>query len=178
MTKFTALSAAALTLGLAFSVPATGFAAGEETPPTTKKCSKGKVLDKQSGKCVQAESNLLDADERYEAVREYAYAGEYDNAATILASFANQNDPRVQNYLGFIARKKGDMNTAMHHYAAALSIDPDYILARSYMGQGLISMGDSEGARAQLAEIRQRGGRNTWAYTALAMALRGVPTNY
>lgn len=167
-----------LLIATALALPHLASAAGSENPPATVKCAQGKVKDAKTGKCVKVESNLLNDDERYEAVREYAYAGQYDNALTVLAGFEDQDDPRVFNYLGFINRKQGNMDAAMDYYARALSIDPDYILARSYMGQGLAAQGDLAGAKIQLAEIRERGGRNTWAYTALSMALRGVQTDY
>lgn len=171
------LSSAALALALSFALPHAAFAK-DETPPATKTCSSGKVLDKATNKCVRTSSNEINDDERYEAVREYAYFGDYTGALSILASFEDQTDPRMFNYYGFINRKQGNMDAAMEYYAKALTINPDYILARAYMGQGLAAEGDLAGARAQLAEIRTRGGRNTWAYTSLAMALRGVQTNY
>lgn len=178
MTKTSFLSAALLGASLSLGFAASAFAAGSDNPPSAPKCKAGEAMDVSTKKCVKVESNLLDDDERYDAVREYAYAGEYGSAEIVLAAFADQSDPRVLNYRGFIARKQGDMDAAMGYYTAALSIDPDYILARSYMGQGLAASGDVAGAREQLAEIRTRGGRNTWSYTALAMALRGVQTNY
>lgn len=172
------LSAGFLAASLSLAAPQALFAAADETPPSTVKCSQGKVKDATTGKCVKVESNLLDDDERYEAVREYAYAGQYENAEIVLAGFDNGDDPRVLNYKGFVNRKLGNMDAAMEYYQQALTIDPDYILARSYMGQGLAAQGDYLGAREQLAEIRTRGGRNTWAYTQLAMSLRGVSSDY
>lgn len=177
MTKQKIFSAAMIVASLTITAPQAAFAKGEE-PPTTKNCSKGKVLDKKTGKCVQAESNLIIDDERYDAVREYAYHGDYDGALSILATFEDQNDPRVHNYHGFINRKRGNIEVAMAHYSKALEIDPDYVLARSYMGQGLVAAGDTYGAYEQLSEIRTRGGEDTWAYKALAKAIRGEPTDY
>lgn len=170
-------TAALLATGLALTLPAAALAKGE-TPPSTKKCKAGKVYDKASKNCVDAHSNLIIDDERYTAVREYAYFGDYDNALKILASFDDQNDPRRYNYYGFVNRKQGHMKEAMAFYAQALDIDPDYVLARSYMGQGLVSQGDMDGAATQLREIETRSGRDTWAYKALAMAMAGAPTDY
>ncbi|WP_085308438.1 tetratricopeptide repeat protein [Planktotalea arctica] len=182
MSKITLFSSALLAAALMVGAPQTGFAAGEDTPPkttnTTKKCKEGKVYDAQSKKCLAVESHNFSDDQLYLAAREMAYAGQYQNALHVLDSAQNQNDPRILNYRGFTNRKLGNHAVAMQFYEAALSINPDYILARSYMGQGLLAHGDAIGARAQLAEIRTRGGRNTWSYTALALALRGVPSNY
>lgn len=172
----------AFCLAMLMSAPA--FAAGSDggntpsTTPTTTKCEKGKVYDKKTKKCVDAESNLIDDDIRYGAIRELAYAGKYDRAMLVIASAENQRDPRMLNYRGFIARKQGQIDTAMIYYNQALSIDPDYHLARSYMGQGLIAQGDLVGALAQLREIEARGGKGTWPHEALEKALRGMPTDY
>jgi hypothetical protein len=42
------------------------------------------------------------------------------------------------------------------------------------MGQALVEQGQIEEAKAQLIEIRDRGGENTWAYRALLETLGGV----
>jgi len=104
--------------------------------------------------------------------------GDQSQYGEVLDAAENQNGPRILNYRGFTNRKLGNHAVAMEFYEAALSIDPNYILARSYMAQGLLAYGDEDGARVQLAEIRERGGRNTWSYTALQMALRGTPSKY
>lgn len=182
MSKITFFSTALVAASLLIAAPQIVRAAGDETPPkttnTTKKCKAGQIWDADLKKCLKVESHNFTDDQLYLAAREMAYAGQYDNALRVLDAAQNQNDPRILNYRGFTNRKLGNHAAAMQYYEAALSIDPDYILARSYMGQGLLAYGDESGARLQLAEIRERGGRNTWSYTALAMALRGTPTNY
>ena len=59
----------------------------------------------------------------------------------------------------------------MAYYRAALKANPDNLLARSYMGEALAEMGKAELARAELSEIRARGGRGTWAEIALRLAI-------
>lgn len=175
-TFFAALAAA--------SIATTSLAAGSDstTPPvktqTTQDCENGQIWDKQKAKCVNPQSGALSDDDLYEAARELAYDGQYENALTVLNVAVNQNDPRILNYKGFANRKAGRVEKGMVYYEAALEIDPDYILARSYMGQALISDGDFDGARAQLKEIEERGGRDTWAYAALEQALGGVSTDW
>ena len=182
MSKVIVFSSALIATSMMLGTPAARFAAGSETPPTktntTKKCKKGMVYDKDTKKCLQVESHNFTDDQLYLAAREMAYDGQYLNALAVLDAAENQNDPRILNYRGFTNRKLGNHAVAMEFYEAALRIDPNYILARSYMGQGLLAYGDEDGARVQLAEIRERGGRNTWSYTALQMALRGTPSNY
>lgn len=117
-------------------------------------------------------------DTLYEAAREFAYAGQHENALRALRAAYNQEDPRILNYMGYNTRKLGDMQLGMTYYKRALQKDENYILARSYMGQALIEQGDVEGARVQLVEIRDRGGENTWAYRALLQSLGGERTTY
>ena len=153
-------------------------AGSDDTQPpvateTTEKCKDGQIWDKEKELCVEATSGALSDDDRYNAARELAYDGQYRNALTVLAAAENQNDPRILNYKGFALRKSGHLADGMVFYQAALKIDPDYILARSYMGQALISEGDLIGAKEQLTQIADRGSKDTWAYIALDQALRG-----
>jgi tetratricopeptide (TPR) repeat protein len=176
----TVLLSLPFTIALSFAAYAAG--GSDDTPPkptrTTTECSDGQIYDEDAKACVAADKQSFNDDDRYDAVRELAYAGAYDRAEAIMASADQPNDPRFLNYRGFIARKQGDMAQAMEFYTAALAIDPDYLLARSYMGQGLAASGDMEAAKDQLSEIALRGGRETWAYVALKLALSGQPSSY
>ncbi|SPH17272.1 hypothetical protein DEA8626_00788 [Defluviimonas aquaemixtae] len=168
----------------AASVSSMALAAGSDStkPPvktqTTQECKGGKIWDKKKAKCVNPQSGALSDDDLYDAARELAYDGQYENALKVLDVAENQNDARVLNYKGFANRKAGRVEAGMAFYQAALEIDPDYILARSYMGQALIADGDILGAESQLAEIEKRGGRDTWAYAALDKALGGEPSDW
>lgn len=164
------------TLAIAFS-PIASFAAGSDdtAPPTptatTIKCEEGLVYDEKTKKCVAPVEGALDDDTLYQAVRELAYAGKYDAALTVLAAMSDQSDDRVLTYLGFINRKMGNVERGMDYYDVALSLNPNNILARSYMGQGLVEQGEMELAQAQLDEIVARGGAGTWAETSLRRAI-------
>ena len=169
-----------LTVAVVMSSPALAVDDGSTPPPsteTTEKCSGQKIFDKETQKCVDADHQSFNDDTRYKAVRELAYAGAYDRALGVIAKADDTSDPRFLNYRGFIARKTGNMDDAMAFYTAALKQNPDYLLARSYMGQGLIAMGDIDGAKAQLREISLRGGRNTWPYFALKQSIRSGPSS-
>lgn len=164
------------------SAPAFAVGSDDETPPTptetTQTCEDGQIFDEKTKACVDADKQSLNDDDRYRAVRELAYAGRYDSALGVIAAADNAQDARFLNYRGFILRQRGDMGGALALYAAALRADPDYILARSYMGMGLAQMGHRGAARSQLEQIAARGGADTWAYRALAAALsgKGAPT--
>lgn len=162
--------------------PVLAFGAGSDDPEppkttaTTSQCTAPQIYDPATQSCVDAQESRLDDDTRYDAVRELAYAAEYTRALQVLATMSDQSQSRVWTYKGFIARKTGKTDLAMQYYQAALDVDADNILARSYMGQGLVMQGQSDAARVQLSEIRARGGRNTWAEYALRTALESAKT--
>jgi len=158
--------------------PAFAFAAGSEdpTPPkpseTTMVCEQGKIWDEKAEACVAAEESRLDDETLYRAAREFAYVGQFGNALQALDAMSDQADDRVLTYRGFAHRKMGDVARGMSYYRAAIEANPDNLLARSYMGQALVEAGDTEAATLQLAEIRARGGRETWPEWSLKSALR------
>lgn len=179
--RLTALAPAGFAL-LSLGLPA--FAAGSDSdaPPkpteTSTECEDGMVYDDATKSCVKSSAAIVDDEMRYAAVRELAYGGRYASAMMVLDTAEAPEDPRFLNYRGFVHRKLGDTETAMRYYHRALAADPDALLARSYMGQGLIAQGDLTGALAQLREIEARGGGDTWAHAALEQALRGIETTY
>lgn len=157
-------------------------AAGSDSsePPkpteTTQKCKDGQMWDKDTKTCVSAQQGMFDDDTLYDAARELAYDDQYENAIDLLQLASNSDDPRILNYLGFSNRKAGRMDVGMGYYKEALKRDPDYILARSYMGQAYLQQNQRNAARDQLLEIEARGGKGTWAHTALVMAMKNAST--
>lgn len=176
-TTFITFAAATLISGAAF---AAGSDSSEPPKPTetTTVCADGQIYDADSKTCLDSKAEVFDDTNRYDAAREMAYAGQYKEALSVLAWAENPNDPRILNYKGFVNRKTGNGQIAMAYYSEALAIDPDYILARSYMGQGLVAEGDYVGARNQLLEIRARGGEGTWAEASLEKALMGEVSDW
>lgn len=159
------------------ALPALAFAVGsdDDTPPTptdtTKTCENGQVWDADSQNCVAPKDARLNDADRLKAVRELAYAGRLNDAQTVLDAMQDQQADGVLTYRGFVARASGRAEDARVWYARALAQNPDNLLARSYMGQGFAEAGDIVAARAQLREIRQRGGRNSWPEFALRQAI-------
>ena len=184
MTRFAPIAVTLATLTLA----APAFAAGSSgsadttTPPTatetSTQCAAGQIFDTQSQSCLDVKSEVFTDDDLYEAARELAYAGDYERTLEVLAEAEDQNDPRILNYYGFTNRKMGNTDAAMTYYQAALEVDPGYILARSYMGQGMAASGDIAGAEAQLVQIAALGGEDTWAYASLHKAIGGEQSDY
>ena len=170
----------ALTSATLLAAPAFAVGTNDDSPPvqteTTTSCEDGQIFDEKTKACVDADKQSFNDDDRYNAVRELAYAGEYDRALKVIRSAENPQASRFLTYRGFIHRQTGQMDSAMVFYAAALKADPTNILARSYMGMGLAEMGHKAEARAQLNQIAKLGGRDTWAYFALKGVLNGKPS--
>lgn len=157
------------------ALPVALLANGEDSSPpkpteTTKQCWGKRVWDEKKQRCVRPKQSSLNQDQLYDAVRELAYAGRYDDAQGVLDAM-DQDDDRVLTYWGFTSRKLGDVDAAMAFYATALNKNPDNMLARSYLGQHLVETGDLEGAQAQLAEIETRGAGYSWPATSLRQAI-------
>lgn len=160
----TIIGAGALLLALSGD-PA--FAAGGGEPVNDPKCSDGKVYSEQMKKCVDAEESLLDDEQIYQAGRAFAQAGRYGDAISVLSTIAANGDPRVLNYLGYAHRKQGRILVGLGYYEEALRLNPDFTLARSYMGEAFLELGDLNSARAQLQEIANRCGTDCDEYRAL-----------
>ena len=114
---------------------------------------------------------MLDDDSLYEAGRGLAMAGRYGEAITVLGYVANKADPRVLNYLGFSHRKSGRIQVGLGYYEEALRINPDYVLAREYLGEAYLTLGDLASAQDQLNEILKRCGKGCREYSQLSQEL-------
>lgn len=161
----------------ALLAPAIALAAGSgtDTPPeptqTTTTCTEGKIWDEASKACVDPRESRLDDDTLYDAARELAYAGRFSEAIRVLAAMSDPEDDRVLTYLGFAHRESGDVETGLDYYHRALAKNPGNLLARSYLGQAYVAMGKIDLARAELTEIRLRGGRQGWPEFSLRKAI-------
>ena len=164
--------------GILIAAPVVAMAVGSEsdTPPTptdtTKTCTNGMIWDADSKSCVEPTDSSLNDRDRMDAVRELAYAGRIHDAERVLDAMTDQTADGVLTYRGFTARKAGRVDEAHEWYARALEANPDNLLARSYLGQAHVAEGNIQLAQAQLSEIRQRGGRTSWAELSLRMAIR------
>lgn len=166
-------------------LPFAAFAAGSDDtePPTptetTTVCEEGTIWDEKTEKCVTPEKESLNDDQRFKAVRELAYAGRPDDALVVLATMTEGDSDRVLTYRGFALRKSGDIEGGIVAYEAALTQNPENILAHSYYGQLLVEMDEMDMARGHLAAIRNAGGDGTWAEASLERAIAtGVTYNF
>ncbi len=163
----------ALTFGAASIAPVYAMGDGNSGGSSpAKKCKKGEVL--KNGKCVKASSGVLPDEQLYQQGRALAQAGEYDWALIVLGAISNQNDPRVLNYTGYSYRKSGHLDQAFGYYTKAINIDPNFNLAREYLGEGYVAAGKIDLAKAQLTEIANRCGTSCEEYQELAEHISGV----
>lgn len=153
--------------GTLLSAPAFAAGGGEETPV----CKAGMVYDKAKSKCVKAEEQSLNDDALLNNATALAYAERYNEAITVIGMMKEANTAPALNMLAYSTRNLGDLEGGLALYRAALAIDPDYTLARSYMGQALLQSGNRRAAMIELDEIERRSGTDNRPYQLLAKAL-------
>lgn len=145
------------------------MAAGSPSTSVPKKnCKKGYVWSKKYNKCVKKTSEILTDDDLYWQARAYVEDGKYNMALDLLQRVKNQDQPRVLNYIGYSTRKLGDVAKGISYYKKALSLDPNYNVAREYLGEGYLQKGALGLAKQQLAEIMRRCGVSCEEYKDLA----------
>ena len=150
-----------------YTAPAIAAGSPSSSVPK-KKCKKGDVWSTEEKKCVKKTSELLTDDDLYLQARAYVEDDKYNMALDLLRRIRNQNQPRVLNYIGYSTRKLGDVDEGIRYYKKALSLDPNYNVAREYLGEGYLQKGDLGSAKQQLAEIAKRCGVGCEEYKDLA----------
>ncbi len=120
--------------------------------------------------CLGLEKPGLDDAQLYYAGYWLAMGGSYQEALGYLRQ-ARDPDARILTYTGFATRKLGDIEGALPFYKRALAMNPDYTVARSYMGEAFLDLGEPEKAREQLAEVEKRCGTACVEYANLARAI-------
>lgn len=145
--------------------------------PAKPKIDCTKAENKHKPACNPHNSSLSD-EEVYNGAYWLAHQGQYREALALIAKAANRNDPRLLNITGFSIRKLGDVDGALPYYRKALAIDPNYMLAREYMGEAFVSKGDLASAREQLREIETRCGAGCGEYAELAEAIAAFETGH
>ena len=179
--------AAFLALGMASSAMALGGGGGARAQNATPSCPSGQYYStrcKECAKncrsgyvwacgrgCVQQSSMILKDDELYSEAISLIRSEFYAEALDLLWAIKRQDDPKVLNYIGFSSRQLGDLKTGIAYYQKALALDPNYNLAREYLGEGYLQSGDVAAAKAQLAEIATRCGRDCREHQVLARAI-------
>jgi tetratricopeptide (TPR) repeat protein len=73
----------------------------------------------------------------------------------------------VLTYIGYATRKLGRVEEALPIYRQALDVNPNYVVARAYLGEAFLTKGEPGEARMQLSEIERRCGATCPAYVDL-----------
>lgn len=152
----------------AFGVSAFAAGDGGSGGDTAQTCPAGKVWDKDAKKCVDPKFGALSDDSIYEAGRDLAYAGRYDEAIAVLTLASDKTDARILNFLGYSHRKSGRVLVGLGYYQEAVRNNPDYTLVREYMGEAYLQLDDVASAQQQLGEIEKRCGKDCREYSLLS----------
>jgi tetratricopeptide (TPR) repeat protein len=145
-----------------------------KTPSAKKlKCKRGETSKKLESKgkirysCVKLKADVLPDNELYNQARALADDGEYEWALDHLRLIRVQQNAEVLNYTGYANRKAGRLETGIGFYQQALTLNPDYVQAREYLGEAYVLAGFGDLALQQLQEIEKRSGTSSEAYVAL-----------
>jgi tetratricopeptide (TPR) repeat protein len=160
------LAAATLVLSLATGAAADGLNFSKEVGPANAGCDAQTKNSAGWRACIGAARAEMSDDELFYAGYWLAKTGRYAEALAYL-NLARSRDARVLTYIGFATRKQGDVEKAMPLYAEALALDPDYVVARAYLGEAYLTKNEPARAKVELAEIASRCGTACPAYVDL-----------
>lgn len=167
--KFTSLAlAATFVIASSFAVAHAATSGSSTSTPT---CKSGWVYSPGKKKCVKQTSEVVPDKSLKAQGWALARAGQYEDAVNLFRLVADKRDPEVLNGLGYTHRKMGHVEQGIAFYRDALDINPNYILAREYLGEGYVKLGRMDLAREQLAEIGTRCGTACEEYLLLAQAI-------
>jgi tetratricopeptide (TPR) repeat protein len=162
---------------------------GGDKKAGAKSCPKGKRFSQQKGECVKTscaagtiyggaadacideKSASLTDEDLYLAAGARVEDGRYKDALAFLFRIANRKNPQVLNLIGYATRKSGDLDKGIEYYQQALAMDPDYVKARQYLGEGYLLKGDVAKAKEQLDEIGKRCHGSCEEYALLVNAI-------
>ena len=161
----------ALAAAFATASSFTAAHAASDGSSSTPTCKSGWVYSSSLKRCVKQSSQIVPDNSLKAQGWALARAGRYQDAADLFRLVADKRDPEVLNGLGFTHRKMGHVEQGIAFYQKALKINPDYILAREYLGEGYVKLGKLDLAREQLAEIGDRCGTACEEYLLLAQAI-------
>jgi tetratricopeptide (TPR) repeat protein len=171
MTTFVSKTAALLfASGLAAAIVGSPVMAegriSKDTGPASMACDSHAKGSAAWTACVGAASAKMTDEELFYAGYWLAKNGQYETALGYL-TLAQKKDERVLTYIGFATRKLGHVDAALPLYRQALTVNPDYVVARAYLGEAFLTKGEPDKARAELDEIAQRCGTGCPAYVDL-----------
>jgi tetratricopeptide (TPR) repeat protein len=145
----------------------TRAAFSKDTGPSSSGCDRFEKASAAWSGCVGQAKAAMPSNEAFYAGYWLAKAGHYEDALTYLKQ-ASAQDERVLTYIGYATRKLGDVDGALPFYNKALALNPNYAVARAYLGDAYLTKGEPGKAKGQLAEIERRCGQSCAEYADLA----------
>jgi tetratricopeptide (TPR) repeat protein len=138
----------------------------KDTGPASAACdAHGKGTAAWTACVGQASAKMAD-EELFYAGYWLAKNGQYQQALGYL-TLAQKKDERVLTYIGFATRKLGHVDEALPIYRQALEVNPNYVVARAYMGEAFLTKNEPTKAHEELGEIERRCGASCPAYVDL-----------
>ncbi len=165
------VSSLALLAAPALSLAAGGGNSGGSGGGSSKPCPKGFEWSKKKKKCVQQQSQVSPEQRLIDEAWMLAHSGQFEAGRRLFGQVADKSNPEVLNGLGYTNRKLGLFANAIAYYKQALALDPDYVEAREYLGEGYATLGKLDLAKEQLEEIEQRCGTTCEEYVDLRDAI-------
>lgn len=160
------LMTAVLAFSFASNASADNQAFSKDTGPANADCD-GQARGSAGWlACVGTAHASMSDDELFYAGYWLAKNGRYAEALKFL-KISRTKDARILTYIGFATRKQGDVDAALPLYAAALAKDPNFVVARAYLGEAYLTKNQPARARAELAEIAARCGSTCPSYVDL-----------
>ncbi len=140
-------------------------ASAKDTAPIDQRCDGFAKAGPKWTRCV--ENHATSDSELFYAGYWLAKSGAYREALAQLERIAKP-DPRVLTYIGFSWRKLDDYDRALTFYGRALAADPNFSIARAYLGEAYLALDEPDRAHAELEEIGSRCGPGCTEYAELA----------
>lgn len=153
--------------GAVFAVNGASPATAKDIGPISAACDSLDKADPAWAACLGPTKSELDDAQLFYAGYWLARRGAYEEALSYL-KLARHPDERILTYTGFATRKLGDAARALDFYWRALDINPDYTIARAYLGEAFLGLGEPQKAKEQLAEVEKRCGSTCAEYAELA----------
>ena len=163
-----ALTATAGLFGGSISGAAPHALAMGAAPAEKPKVDCRKRKNKKKPECRKQKRGALNDDQIYQAGYWLAQQGKYEEALAQFRKAEKQDDPRILNYIGYTTRKLGRVDEALTYYREALKLNPDYTVARAYLGEAFLEKGELTLAKQQLAEIEKRCGKTCAEFAELS----------
>lgn len=144
--------------------------AKDAVAPSSSVCSQHQPASAAWRACLAATAGAASDADLYHTGYWLARTGDYHGALRALEQ-VRAPDERVLTYIGFATRKLGRVAESLTYYERALALNPDFVVARAYLGEAHLARKRPDLAKAELAEIERRCGRTCDEFAELSAAI-------